>query len=210
MRAPSFGLAAALLLPAIVLGGCPHRSSGDAGVPCSYDLATGNCYSGAISLDDTRVEGLDESLLDAATAPCHAPVLVRITNVRDGDTVDVMGVDDTTFTGGVRLIGVNSPEIEHPPEPRECFGPEALGFSSQLEGRLAWLTFDRDCFDTFDRHLAFLWVGPGEGDLWQRQLLRRGFATTLTIAPNDSLAPTFASDAATAFTEMRGLHAACP
>jgi micrococcal nuclease len=198
-------------LVVLALAGCPHRNVvTDAGPPCTYTETGGNCYDTAISLDDTRVEALAGSALPAIPGACAPPVLVRITNVRDGDTVDVMGVSDTTFSGGVRLIGVNSPEIEHPPEPRECFGPEALAFSLQLQGRLAWLTFDEGCFDTFDRHLAYLWVGGGEGDLWQRQLLRRGFATTLTIPPNDGMAPTFADDQAQALAEMRGLHAACP
>jgi micrococcal nuclease len=194
----------------LALAGCPRRSAeADAGPPCEYGPVTGNCFSGAISLDDTRVESLDESLLPAGASPCRAPVLVRITNVRDGDTFDVSGVSDATVMGGVRLIGVNAPEIEHPPEPRECFGPEAYGFSLQLQGRLAWLTFDAGCTDSFGRLLAYLYVGSGEGDLWQRQLLRRGFARTLTIPPNDELASTFASDEALATSEMRGLYAAC-
>lgn len=205
MRVAPLGLCLAL-----VLGGCPRRNeTPDAGPPCVYDSTAGNCYSGAISLDDTRVEALDESLLPAGTTPCRAPVLVRITNVRDGDTVDVSGISDAMVTGGVRLIGVNAPELEHPPEPRECFGAEAYGFTTQLAGRLVWLTFDADCTDTFGRLLAYAYVGAGEGDLWQRQLLRRGFARTLTIPPNDALAATFAADEALAMSELRGLHAAC-
>lgn len=210
MRAPS------MLAPALALGlalaatGCPRRNdTPDAGPPCAYDPVAGNCFTGALSLDDTRVDALDASMLPAGASPCRAPVLVRITNVRDGDTFDVTGISDPSVTGGVRLIGVNAPEIEHPPEPRECFGPEAYGFSLQLDGRLVWLTFDAGCTDSFGRLLAYAWVGPGEGDLWQRQLLRRGFARTLTIPPNDAFAPTFAGDEVQATSEMRGLYAAC-
>ena len=203
-------LAVAALLLALVLAGCPRRNeSPDAGPPCEYSAATGNCFTGTLSLDDTRVEALDESLLPAGASPCRPPVLVRITNVRDGDTLDVSGVSDASVMGGVRLNGVDTPEIAHPPEPAECFGPEAYGFSRQLEGRLMWLTFDAGCFDSFGRLLAYGYVGEGEGDLWNRQLLRRGYARTLTIPPNDELASTFEGDEALATTSMRGLHAAC-
>lgn len=203
-------VALGVVVLALAIGGCPRRGeSPDAGPPCEYDLTTGNCFTGGISLDDTRVEALDESLLPAGASPCRAPVLVRVTNVRDGDTVDVSGISDATVMGGVRLIGVDTPEIAHDPVPADCFGPEAYGFSRQLEGRLVWLTFDAGCNDTFGRMLAYLHVGPGEGDLWNRQLLRRGYARTLTIPPNDAFASTLADDQTLAMTQMRGLFAAC-
>lgn len=199
-----------VLALAVVAVGCPRRlESPDAGPPCEYDAATGNCFTGGISLDDTRVEALDESLLLAGASPCRTPVLVRVTNVRDGDTLDVSGISDATVMGGVRLIGVDTPEIAHDPVPADCFGPEAYGFSRQLEGRLVWLTFDAECNDSFGRLLAYAYVGSGEGDLWNRQLLRRGYARTLTIPPNDELASTFADDQMLAMTQMRGLFAAC-
>lgn len=174
-----------------------------------YTPEGGNCFDTAISLDDVRVSELDPATLPVIEGACHAPVLVRVTHVRDGDTVDVQGVSDTTFMGGVRMIGVDSPEIEHPPAPADCFGNEAHVFTQQLDERLVWLTFDGDCFDSFDRWLAYVYVGGGEGDGWQRQLLRRGFARTLTIAPNDGNAELYADDATAAAAAERGLWSAC-
>ncbi len=182
---------------------------GDASGACEYELVAGNCAEGAISLDDARVEAVDPRTLDGAATPCRAPVLVRVTNVRDGDTVDVIGVSDPSFFGGVRLVGVDSPESARGPMAAECYAAEASAFTDQLDGRLVWLTFDRECQDRYDRWLSFAWVGPGEGDLWQHQLLRRGLATTLTIAPNGSLAAEFAADSSAAMAQRLGLHGAC-
>jgi micrococcal nuclease len=197
--------AALLLSLAISLGACRRETT----ACLDYTPAAGNCYDTEISLDDTRVTALDPAVLPVQATACHAPVLVRITHVRDGDTVDVEGVSDTSFSGGVRLIGVDSPEIEHPPEPEDCFGNEAHIFTQQLDERLVWLTFDGDCLDPFDRWLAYVWVGGGTGDLWQRQLLRRGFARVLTIAPNIGNAPMFVDDEESALSADRGLWSAC-
>ncbi len=196
----------ASVLALLALGACRR----DTTPPCvEYTAEAGNCFDTAISLDDARVTALDPAVLPALPTACHAPVLVRITHVRDGDTVDVEGVSDTSFRGGVRLIGVDAPEIEHPPEPADCFGSEAQVFTDQLDERLVWLTFDGDCLDPFDRWLAYVWVGGGAGDLWQRQLLRRGFSRVLTIAPNTGNAPTFVDDEMSALSTDRGLWSAC-
>lgn len=196
---------AALLLSLICLGACRREST----ACLDYTPEGGNCYDTEIILDDIRVNTLDPAVLPAQPIACHVPVLVRITHVRDGDTVDVEGVSDPSFSGGVRFIGVDSPEIEHPPEPADCFGNEAHIFTQQLDERLVWLTFDGDCFDPYSRWLAYVWVGGGAGDLWQRQLLRRGFARVLTIAPNVGNAPMFVDDEESALSADRGLWSAC-
>lgn len=198
-------LASLALLLLLGLSACRRDTTACTG----YDPEVGNCFDTSISLDDARVMSVDPATLPVISTACRAPVLVRITNVRDGDTFDVIGVSDTSFMGGVRLIGVDAPEIEHPPAPADCFGNEAQIFSQQLDERLAWLTFDGDCFDPFDRWLAYLYVGGGEGDLWQRQLLRRGFARTLTIAPNDGNVGLFTDDEMSAVSGDRGLWSAC-
>jgi micrococcal nuclease len=191
----------------LLFAGCRRESTACTG----YDPVRGNCYDTALDLDDARVMGVDGSTLPAGPAACHVPVLVRVTNVRDGDTLDVLGVSDTSFMGGVRMIGVDAPEIMHPPDPTPagCFGNEAHVFSQQLDERLAWLTFDGECFDPFSRWLAYVYVGAGTGDLWQRQLLQRGFARPLTIPPNDSFADSFAEDSMAAGAAARGLWSAC-
>lgn len=197
---------ALVLVSLLLLAGCRR----DTGAVCTgYDPVRGNCYDTSLDLDDARVMALDGAALPAGPGACRAPVLVRVTNVRDGDTLDVIGVSDPSFMGGVRLIGVDAPEIAHPPEPADCFGNEAQVFTQQLDERLVWLTFDGGCFDPYDRWLAYVHVGSGTGDLWQRQLLRRGFARTLTIPPNDAFAGSLGEDAVAAELASRGLWSAC-
>ena len=123
---------ALVLVSLLLLAGCRR----DTGAVCTgYDPVRGNCYDTSLDLDDARVMALDGAALPAGPGACRAPVLVRVTNVRDGDTLDVIGVSDPSFMGGVRLIGVDAPEIAHPPEPADCFGNEAQVFTQQLDER---------------------------------------------------------------------------
>ncbi|MDX1578876.1 MAG: thermonuclease family protein, partial [Gemmatimonadota bacterium] len=157
---------------ALVLPGCPRMVGEDGGPPAdaNYDPVEGNPFEGPLSLDDERVRALDPNLLRAGSSPCRAPILGRVHRVIDGDTVNVRG-ESEVFDANVRIIGVDTPEVAHDGMPEECFGDEARAFNDQLLDRLVWLTFDRECFDRFDRVLAYLHVGGGNGDLWERQLL---------------------------------------
>lgn len=189
------------------LAGCPGKS--DARPDGGYDPVLGNPYDQPLYLSDQRVLELDPSTLPATASPCQPPQLVVVTHVTDGDTVDAVRVSDGARVT-VRMIGVNSPEIAHMPgEVDQCFGPEATGFSELLLGRYVWLTYDAGCLDTFDRDLAYVWIGAGEGDMWNRQLMRRGFARTITVPPNETFAATFEADRADAEARGVGLWGAC-
>ncbi len=100
--------------------------------------------------------------------------------------------------------------------PDECFGPEGKFFTELLRGRYVWLTYDAGCTDSFGRDLAYVWIGRGDStdgegssDMWNRQLLRRGLADTLSIPPDDSFAATFEADRAVAQSAGLGLWTAC-
>lgn len=203
----------AAVLAILGLAGCPGLSDEPSGE--GYDPERGNAFDMPLSISDQRTLDLDPSTLPAAPAPCMPPWLGAVTNVVDGDTIDVVPID--SLTGApvrVRMIGVDTPEIDHGPDrpPAEICGREAHGFSELLRGRYVWLTYDAECQDRTDtpRDLAYVWIGAGDStegagssDMWNRQLLRRGFATTLAIAPNESFAATFEADAAIA--EAAGL-----
>ena len=132
-----------------------------------------------------------------------------MTRVIDGDTVFANGVSET-FSERIRLIGVDTPELNSTTTMiPDCYALEAETFTDNLQSHLVWLTFDRDCLDPYDRYLAYVWVGPGAQDLWQRQLLRRGFAVQLTIAPDDAFEDELAQDEYDAMTSSIGLWAAC-
>lgn len=170
-----------------------------------YDPILGNPFDTPIELDDDRVTALDSSQLPAGSSPCRSPVLARVSNVIDGDTVRVSGISET-LNENVRLIGVDTPETTGRPE---CYGPEASAFTALLEGHLVWLTFDSTCNDTFDRLLAYLHIGGGDRDVWERQLVRRGFGTMLVVGANDALASTLSQDEAAAQAASAGLWSVC-
>ncbi|MGH2990077.1 MAG: thermonuclease family protein [Solirubrobacterales bacterium] len=144
---------------------------------------------------------------DPADPPPEAPArdaVADVVRVVDGDTIEVS-------VGGriedVRYIGVDTPESVTPGEPVECFGREAGRFNERLvAGREVRLRFDAERRDDYGRLLAYVYAGPR---LVNAELVRRGFARTLTIAPNDSRADLFARLEAAAGRAGRGLWGAC-
>jgi micrococcal nuclease len=92
-------------------------------------------------------------------------VVVRVV---DGDTI-IVGPQAT-----VRLIGVDTPETVQPEHPVEPWGKEADQFTRAfLAGGSLRLSFDRERFDRYGRHLAYAWVGPR---MLNEELLRAGLA----------------------------------
>jgi micrococcal nuclease len=180
--------------------GGPPRDAGDPEI--------GAPFEGELVLDDARVTAVDPALLPQALTPCREPVLVRVGSVVDGDTMSVTGVSETLDTR-VRFIGVDAPEIAHDGDPADCYSSEAAEFSRMLRGHLVWLTFDESCLDPYDRLLAYVHIGPGVQDLWERQLLRRGLARVLIVGRNDALASQFEADVGIAERDGVGLWTAC-
>jgi micrococcal nuclease len=140
-------------------------------------------------------------------APQAGPgeVTALVTRVVDGDTIEVRLADDTVED--VRYIGVDTPETVDPGEPVQCFGHRASVVNERLVGgRTVRLRFDAERRDVYGRLLAYVYVGRR---FVNAILLRRGLARTLTIAPNDSLAPLFARLEAAAGRSAQGLWRAC-
>jgi micrococcal nuclease len=129
---------------------------------------------------------------------------VPVADVVDGDTIEVL-VDGQTED--VRYIGIDTPESVAPGEPVECYGLRASAANAELvEGENVRLEFDAERRDRYGRLLAYVYVD----DLFvNAELLRRGFATTLTIPPNDSFADRFARLEQRAGNAGRGLWGAC-
>lgn len=169
----------------------------------------GDPFSGQLQLDDNAVRALNPDTLLAGDAPCHPPSLVAITRVPDGDTMRISSIDGGGLDGLIRLIGVDTPEVGRNGEPSDCYAAEAAAFARQLDGHLAWVTFDAECRDQYDRYLGYLHLGPNREDMFERQLVRRGLARVYTVSGNDSLAELFSHDYAVAASDRVGLHAAC-
>ena len=192
----------------VALVGCPGLAQRP---PGAYDPSLGAPFDGVVLLDDERVLATDPATLPAVAGACRAPVMVSVVDVRDGDTVTVVPLSEPGPRFAVRLIGVDTPEVAHGPgETDACFGVTSARFMEQLRERVVWLTFDQGCTDRFDRTLAYVWMGAGERDMWQRQLLQRGMARTLSIAPNQSFEAAFALDESTAQAASLGLWSSCP
>jgi micrococcal nuclease len=112
----------------------------------------------------------------------EVPALYRVVKVIDGDTikVDIGGEIET-----VRLIGIDTPEIANPYNPREdYFGPEAARYANQLlERQLVYLIPDpmQSNRDKYNRLLRYVFLE--DGTLINAKLVKEGFAFNYIYEP---------------------------
>jgi micrococcal nuclease len=126
--------------------------------------------------------------------------------VVDGDTIHVS-------VGGrrerVRYIGVDTPESRRPGTPVQCFARAAGAHNSRLvRGRRVQLRTDVQERDRYGRLLAYVYRRP-DGLFVNAELVRRGFATVLTIPPNVAHAAELLRLERGARRAGRGLWSAC-
>lgn len=120
---------------------------------------------------DDRVAGLSAS--DASEA--------RVVRVTDGDTIVVRvgGADDR-----VRLLGIDTPEVEGPFTQEECFGQEASRRMKKLAapGTTVRLETDpsQDERDRNGRLLAYV-SRPGEARSLNEQMVAEGYARRYVV-----------------------------
>src|SRR5215211_1666596 len=100
----------------------------------------------------------------------------RVVRVVDGDTVHLARL------GRARLIGIDTPEVYGG---AECFGRRASAFTKRLLPRGAAVTWTRDA-EARDRYgRALIYLGRRRDGLFvNAEVVRRGYATQLTIPPN--------------------------
>jgi micrococcal nuclease len=154
---------------------------------------------------------------DPGSAESPETVTARVSEVVDGDTVEVELPDGRDED--VRYIGIDTPETAKPGTPGECGAAEAERANERLVGgREVTLRLGDERRDDYGRLLAYVYVpGPARGgeqlggrELFvNAELVRRGLARTLTIAPNDEFAAEFERLAARAGRAGRGLWGAC-
>jgi micrococcal nuclease len=142
---------------------------------------------------------------DTEPTPAAPVIGARVARVIDGDTFEAAlpggGHDD------VRLIGIDTPETVKPDTPVQCYGERASHFSHELlEGQRVRLTLGVERRDIYGRLLAYVRL---RGRLVNATLVRRGLARSLTIPPNDRLAPVFKRLELRAARAGRGLWGAC-
>ena len=148
----------------------------------------------------------EESATDGHPGSAEPAEGVRATVLRvvDGDTIEVSldGEEED-----VRYIGVDTPESVKPGTPVQCYAKRASHFNESLvEGRRVRLVFDAEHRDVYGRLLAYVYVGDR---FVNATLVRRGYARTLTIPPNDRFAARFRHLERDAARAGRGLWGAC-
>ena len=144
--------------------------------------------------------------LEQTTAAGPAEARLTVLRVVDGDTVEV---ELDGKREDVRYIGVDTPESVKPGTPVQCYAKRAAAANAALvAGRSVRLVGDVEQRDRYGRLLAYVYREP-DGAFVNAQLVRDGYARTLTIAPNVAHANQFAQLARTARQSGRGLWSAC-
>ena len=140
------------------------------------------------SVHHARAVGFPRPPASAASA--------RVTHVSDGDTVSLSGI------GKVRLVGIDTPEVYGG---AECYGAAASRFTERVlrPGTSVRYRLGREPRDRYGRALAYVWLA--DGTLFNGVLAERGYATPLTIPPNDDYASEFVAAARRARRAARGL-----
>jgi micrococcal nuclease len=140
----------------------------------------------------------------AAGVTSPAPV-VTVTGVIDGDTIRVRldGRDQR-----VRLIGVNTPEVDWYGGRTECYGSEAALYARhRLLGRSVRLRFDTRRLDPYGRVLAYVYV---DRELFNLTLVRNGYAEADPIPPDTRMASVFSRAERGARNMGTGMWSVCP
>ena len=102
----------------------------------------------------------------------NGSITANVTSTVDGDTIRVRvdGRDEK-----VRLIGMDTPEVDWYGHPGECYGaPAGVYTRHRLSGKTVRLDFDVRLRDVYGRLLAYVYLG---NELINRTLVARGLAT---------------------------------
>lgn len=146
-------------------------------------------------------------------APDTDLIQATITRHIDGDTIEVNveGKEET-----LRLIGIDTPEIEGPYTGAEPYGEEASRFTKELLplGTIVYLQIDQSDRDKYERLLRYLWLSPVkdtadidtiQNEMLNAILLREGLAEAKTYKPDiayDQIFHTLEEDARSNGTGM--------
>jgi len=122
---------------------------------------------------------------------------VYIERVIDGDTVETAAGDS------IRLLGVDTPEIDWEKNESEFYAQEAREFTlKNLADQKVLLEFDQQREDNYGRILAYIYH---DGQNFNQKLLQEGYASLMIVEPNDKYKSEFENSAAEARQSKRGI-----
>lgn len=132
--------------------------------------------------DLSAVRSLPEEQGSRENIPADLYGPYEVMYVIDGDTayINIEGEEVK-----VRFLGIDTPESVHQDESKNTpEGKTASQFTKDLlGGKSVYLEYDVQREDEYGRTLAYLYLDDGV-TMVQKEILRAGMATTLTIQPN--------------------------
>lgn len=156
--------------------------------------------------------GIKAALPGAPTGPDPSEgnvTQVRVTAVVDGDTLRVEDLGGREL-GRVRLLGIDAPEVAHPPTPAECYADQATYLLVELApvGSTVQLATDsgQPDRDRYDRLLRY--VDHDDVDI-AHELLARGAARRYEAAPELAREESYSAAAHGAQDADSGLWGTC-
>jgi micrococcal nuclease len=151
------------------------------------------------------VSGYDFPFLGKDPGPSTAkdPTLYTVTHIIDGDTIKIEkdGHEET-----LRLLGINTPEVESPYRTPECWGKEASAETKmKLTGQSVRLESDSTQAerDKYGRLLVYVFLSDGTN--FNQSLIENGFAHEYTYAGAYAYQKEFKTAEAKARADKRGL-----
>jgi micrococcal nuclease len=125
-----------------------------------------------VSYGSTENLTLSEEIMSQKVGP------YEVLYVIDGDTLS-LSIDNADTR--VRLIGLDSPEVDGPYTQQECFSEEASVYMTQLvDGQSVYLEYDpsQDRIDAYGRLLVFVFLEDGTNVA--AEMIKKGYAREYT------------------------------
>ncbi len=192
------------LLLLMILQACPGLQGTTAAVSGRLPLISGCSSCGEVSLRRGLSQQMRswEQKSDTVSA-AQEYVWHTVTRVIDGDTFRVD--DGAAGEMTVRLIGIDAPETQNRGARLKGYYADesALYLKKLIEGKRVRLEYDVGRYDRYRRTLAYVFLE--NGTFVNAEMVRKGYATVMTVPPNVRYAGQFTELAAKARKRNRGL-----
>ena len=160
-----------------------------------------------VALSSALVVGCSGPTYPGGEIACAEQMKIQVLEAKDGDTIVVEYLDGPRATGtdDVRLIGLDTPEIDHDGgDDHDCFGlPAWQETIDLLVGETAYITFDTECSDTYGRALGYVFR-ESDGLFVNLYLVRQGFGRACPFSTSTTFSADFAEAESGAIEEDLG------